>query len=163
MSSNSMPTDTNFAAAASHNTLSHWCSISWCFSPPTRDASSGGTKSSSACGRAGRSPTPRFPPASSPRAGRLGTVETSPGYIRTIRGRGFEFTGTVTAAGDGQSRPEAPDQSVIPVRPTLTADVPALSAADAAADDTAAHAPRCRAGSTAGSCGDAFHQPQCRG
>ena len=69
----------------------------------------------------------------------LGDSGDSPSYIRTIRGRGFEFTGTVTAAGDGQSRPDALDQSVIPVRPTLTADVPDPDAAHTAADDTAAH------------------------
>ena len=68
----------------------------------------------------------------------LGDSGDSPSYIRTIRGRGFEFTGTVTAAGDGQSRPDARDQSVIPVRPTLTADVPDPGAASTAADDTAA-------------------------
>ena len=66
----------------------------------------------------------------------LGDNVEVPGYIRTIRGRGFEFTGTVTPTGHKHSSQEAPDQSGIPVRARLTADVPALSAADPAASDT---------------------------
>jgi TolB-like protein/DNA-binding winged helix-turn-helix (wHTH) protein/Tfp pilus assembly protein PilF len=70
----------------------------------------------------------------------LGDSGEAPGYIRTIRGRGFEFTGTVTAAGHKHSSPGGADQSVIPLRASLAADVPALSAADAAANDTMAPA-----------------------
>ena len=43
----------------------------------------------------------------------LGDSGDVPGYIRTIRGRGFEFTGAVTAAGGEQSSPDASDQSVV--------------------------------------------------
>jgi TolB-like protein/tetratricopeptide (TPR) repeat protein len=50
----------------------------------------------------------------------LGESGDVPGYIRTVRGRGFEFTGAVAAAGDQQS----PD----------TADVPALGATAVASD-----------------------------
>jgi TolB-like protein/DNA-binding winged helix-turn-helix (wHTH) protein/tetratricopeptide (TPR) repeat protein len=67
----------------------------------------------------------------------LGDCREVPGYIRTIRGRGFEFTGAVTAAGYKHSSPEASDPSVIPLRATLTANVAALDAAAAASDTMA--------------------------
>ncbi|HMF98219.1 MAG TPA: winged helix-turn-helix domain-containing protein [Vicinamibacterales bacterium] len=69
----------------------------------------------------------------------LGDSGDVPGYIRTIRGRGFEFTGAVTATGDERSGPDAPDQSVMPLRASLTADVPAPGG-DAAGSDAMAHA-----------------------
>ena len=62
----------------------------------------------------------------------LGDSGDSAGYIRTIRGRGFEFTAAVTPAHDKQSSPQALDQVAIPVRSTLTADVPVSGAAEPA-------------------------------
>ena len=44
----------------------------------------------------------------------LGDSGEVPRYIRTIRGRGFEFTGAVTAAGSDQLVFEASDQSAMP-------------------------------------------------
>lgn len=44
----------------------------------------------------------------------LGSSGDAPGYIRTIRGRGFEFTGTVTTAGGEHARPDAAVSSVTP-------------------------------------------------
>ena len=70
----------------------------------------------------------------------LGDSGEVPGYIRTVRGRGFEFTGAVTAAGDEHVSSKAPDQPVMPVRPAFVADVPAPGAADAAASEAMAHA-----------------------
>src|SRR5262252_3505334 len=65
----------------------------------------------------------------------LGDSGDVPRYIRTIRGRGFEFTGAVTATGDDHSSPVAPDQSVMSFRERLTADVPAPGAGDTATSD----------------------------
>jgi TolB-like protein/DNA-binding winged helix-turn-helix (wHTH) protein len=70
----------------------------------------------------------------------LGDSGEVPGYIRTVRGRGFEFTGAVTAAGDEHLSSKAPDPSVMPVRPAFVADVPALGAAEAAASEAMAPA-----------------------
>jgi TolB-like protein/DNA-binding winged helix-turn-helix (wHTH) protein/tetratricopeptide (TPR) repeat protein len=69
----------------------------------------------------------------------LGDNGEVPGYIRTIRGRGFEFTGAVTAARDKHSNPEAPDRSVIGRRASLNTGAPGLAIA-AAASDTVARA-----------------------
>jgi TolB-like protein len=64
----------------------------------------------------------------------LGDSGDVPGYIRTIRGRGFEFTGAVTAAAAGgePSTADGSDQPVMPVRAALAADVPARGVEQAA-------------------------------
>jgi TolB-like protein len=64
----------------------------------------------------------------------LGDSGNVPGYIRTIRGRGFEFTGTVTAAGADRSNAQESDQSARAIRP---ADASASGDGDAASDATA--------------------------
>ena len=70
----------------------------------------------------------------------LGDSGEAPGYIRTVRGRGFEFTGAVTTVGVKHSSVEASGQSVIPLLAPLNANVPALRMDDAVAHETMAQA-----------------------
>jgi TolB-like protein len=52
----------------------------------------------------------------------LGDSGEVPGYIRTVRGRGFEFTGAVTATGDEPLRSKAPDIADVPARGAAASD-----------------------------------------
>jgi len=70
----------------------------------------------------------------------LGDSGEAPGYIRTVRGRGFEFTGAVTTVGVKHSSVEASGQPVIPLLAPLNANVPALRIDDAVARETMAQA-----------------------
>jgi TolB-like protein/tetratricopeptide (TPR) repeat protein len=55
----------------------------------------------------------------------LGDSGEVPGYIRTVRGRGFEFTGAVTTAGDEPLRSKAPDIADVPARGAAASDAEA--------------------------------------